>query len=245
MNRVQHFMKKNSNVILTVFGSVGVITTSILAVKATPKAMKLIDEAKIYNDEELTVMETIKVAWKPYIPAVLTGVSTIACIFGINYLSHKNQASLMSAYALLDNSYKEYKNKVNELYGENANTEVRNSIVDDHLEDTIEIEDEKMIFFDFQSMRQFTATMHHVMQAECAFLELLHNKGFASLNEYYSLLGIPPVSFGDNQGWFDMERIDPYHCEELEFHYDKAISKNGIEFICIDTNIPPSSDFIL
>lgn len=244
MNKVQYFMKKNSSTILTVLSSAGVIGTSILAVKATPKAMKLIDEAKLYNDEELTVMKTVKVAWKPYVPAILTGISTIACIFGINHLSRKNQATLMSAYALLDNSYKEYRNKANELYGEDADSKIKTGIAESHLDD-IKVEDEKMIFFEFQSMRQFTATMHHVVQAECAFLELLHTKGFATLNEYYSLLGLPPVSFGDNQGWHDMERIDPYHCEELEFYYEKAISKNGTEFTIIDTNLPPSSDFIL
>lgn len=244
MNKVQHFMKKNSSTILTILGSTGVIATSVLAVKATPKALELIIEAEYSKGDRLTTMETVKVAWKPYIPAALTGVSTIACIFGINHLSRKGQATLMSAYALLNNSYKEYRNKVDEIYGEGSDTKVKNSIAESHLED-IEVEDEKMIFFEFQSMRQFTATMHHVAQAECAFLELLHNKGFATLNEYYSLLGLPPVSFGDNQGWHDMERIDPYHCEELEFSYEKAISKNGTEFTIIDTNLPPSSDFIL
>lgn len=245
MNKTQYFIKKHSSTILTVLGSVGVVTTTVLAVKATPKATSLIAEARMIKGEDLTPLEIVKVAWKPYIPTVISGIGTIACIVGINRLSVKSQASLMSAYALLDNSYKEYKKKTNEIYGEDADDRIKSAIAESHIGDDIVVDDEKISFFEFQSMRCFTSTMHHVLQAECAFLELLHNKGFATLNEYYSLLGIPPVSFGDRQGWFDMERIDPYHCEELEFNYEQSLTKNGDKFIIIDTNLPPSSDFIL
>lgn len=245
MNRTRYFIKKHSGTILTVLGSVGVVTTTVLAVKATPKAMILIAEAEIVKGEKLTPLETVKVAWKPYIPVALSGVTTIACILGINKLSVKQQASLMSAYALLDNSYKEYKSKVTEIYGEEADSKIKTSIAESHLDENIEVEDEKVLFFDFHSMKHFTSTMHHVLQAECAFLEILHTKGFATLNEYYALLGLAPLRTGGDLGWFDMEQIDPYHCEELEFVYDETMTKSGVKMITIDTNLPPSSDYIL
>ena len=245
MNKVQYFMKKNSSTILTVLGSTGVIATSVLAVKATPTALSLIAEAQMVKGDKLTTIETVKVAWKPYIPAVLTGVSTIACIFGINHLSSKNQATLMSAYALLDNSYKEYRNRIKDVYGEDADVKVKTCIAESNLDEDIEVEDEKIIFFDFNSMKHFSATMHHVLQAECAFLDLIRKRGFATLNEYYALLGLPPLKNGGNLGWFDMEQIDPYHCEELEFIYEETLTKNGTKMIIIDTNIPATTDFIL
>lgn len=245
MNRAQYFMRKHSKTILTGLSSVGVVTTTVLAVKATPKALSLIAEAEMMKGRDLTRMETVRVAWKPYVPAVLTGFSTIACILGINYLSTRSQASMASAYALLNNSYKEYRKKVNELYGEDADTKVKTELAESHLKEYINVEDEKMLFFDFQSMRHFTSTMQHVMEAECAFLDLVNKQGYASLNEYYNLLGIPPVSFGERQGWFDMERIDPYRCEELEFIYENTTMKNGMKCITIDTNVPPVSDYIL
>ena len=112
-------LQRNSSNILTCVGAVGVISTSISSVKATPKAIPL------------TKFEIVKTVGFVYTPSILIGVSTIACIFGANVLNKKNQAALMSAYALIDNSFKEYKNKVKELYGENADTDIRNSIAVD------------------------------------------------------------------------------------------------------------------
>ena len=111
------FWKRNGSTILTCAGAVGLVTTSVMAVKATPKALKKIEEAKEEKGEELTNLETIRVAGPTYIPTVLVGVSTIACIFGANVLNKRNQAALASAYALLDTSFKEYKGKLKEIYG--------------------------------------------------------------------------------------------------------------------------------
>lgn len=244
MNKVEVFLKKHSSTILTVAGATGVVATTVLAVKATPKALTLIDEAMNEKGGELTPVETIKAAWKPYIPAALIGCSTIACIFGINYLSTKNQASLASAYALLDSTFKEYRNAVNEVYGEDADLNVRGEVANSKYDEKVELENDELLFFDYQSMQFFKATMKHVMEAECAFKDLIHEQGFACLNDYYDLLGIDHIKQGSQLGWFDMERIDPYGCEELEFVYEKVM-KDGTEFWIIDTNMSPTVDYIL
>ena len=108
---MKEFLRRNSSTILTCIGAVGVVATAVMAVKATPKALELIENAKEEKGEELTKIEVVKVAGPTYIPAIVTGVATVACIFGSNVLNKRSQASLMSAYALLDNSYKEYKKK--------------------------------------------------------------------------------------------------------------------------------------
>ena len=244
MNRAQYFLKKHSSTILTVLGAGGVVATSVLSVKATPKALKLIEEAEEEKGEKLTVTETVKVAWKPYIPAVLTGFSTISCIFGINYLSIKNQASLASAYALLDNAFKEYREKVKELY-EDADNNVMGEILSSKFDDNIELEDGKLLFYDHQSMRFFESTMDEVMYAENAYLELLEHQGYACLNEYYALLGIPPIDYGYQLCWFDVEDVDPYDCHKLEFDYQKVMLKGKYECFIITTNMPPADDFVM
>ena len=94
------FLKKNASTILTCIGSAGVIATSVMAVKATPKALALLENAETEKGEGLTKIEKIKVVGPAYIPAVLIGASTIACIFGANILNQRQQAALMSAYAL-------------------------------------------------------------------------------------------------------------------------------------------------
>ena len=80
MTSAQIFLKKHSSTILKVIGSTGVVANTVLAVKATPKAMSLLVEAEQDKGSELTVVETVKAAWKPYIPTAVTGLSTIACI---------------------------------------------------------------------------------------------------------------------------------------------------------------------
>ena len=245
MNKTQYFLKKHSSTILTVIGAGGVVATSVLAVKATPKAMLLLEEAKNVKGDELTPVEVVKAAWKPYVPAVIVGTSTIACIFGINYLSTKNQASLMSAYALLDSSFKEYREKVNDVYGEDADLKIIQEVAESKFDEDAESDDDKVWFFDYQSVRFFESTMDQVLRAETEFLELLQNRGYACLNEYYDILGLPHCDFGYQLGWHDSEKIDPYDCEELEFSYEKTTMKNGKECWIIDVNLSPESDYIL
>ena len=96
--------KKATPTILTCISAAGVVVTVVLAVKATPKALKCIEKEKeaknAENGENLTRMETITACWRCYIPAAATGIATIGCIFGANALNRRQQASLVSAYAL-------------------------------------------------------------------------------------------------------------------------------------------------
>lgn len=243
MNKTQYFLKKHSSTILTVVGAGGVVATTVLAVKATPKALQLIENAKLEKGGELTRTETVKVAWKPYIPAAITGFSTIACIFGANYLNTKNQASLMSAYALLDNAYKEYRNKVGEVY-EDAKVNIEHALVKAKY-DSLAVHEGKTLFYDHQGMRFFESTLDEVFQAEKDFMEVFENRGYACLNEYYDMLGIEGTEYGYQLGWFSLENNDPYNCSELEFEYEQTFMENNIECWIIKTNMPPALDYIL
>ena len=119
------FIKKNSSTILTCLGATGVVITSVMAVKATPKAMLLLEEEKENKGSELTKLEVVMTAAPAYIPAVGIGLSTIACIFGANILNKRQQAALMSAYALINRSYRDYRSKLRELLGEETDEQVR------------------------------------------------------------------------------------------------------------------------
>ena len=246
MNSLNLFLKRNSSTILTVLGSAGVVATAILSVKAVPKANKLLDEAYNKKGDALTTAEKIKAAWIAYVPAAITGVSTVACIFGINYLSVRNQASLMSAYALLDNTFKDYRGMVNKVYGEDADQNINNAVMRSKFDAGMELHPDKaLLFYDHHSMRYFESTMENVKRAEKEFLEDFHTRGYSCLNEYYDLLGIPRMSYGYQLGWFDLESNDPYNCQELEFMYDEVTVKDDLKCWVISTNMPASYDYIL
>lgn len=246
MNKLDLFLKRHSSTMLTILGATGVAATAILAAKAVPKAEEMMTEAYNKKGDVLTTAEKIKASWKAYVPAALTGVSTIACIFGINYLSVKNQASLMSAYALMDNAFKDYRNKANDVYGEDADTNIKNAVMKAKFDDTMELHPDKaLLFYDHHSMRYFESTMENVKKAEEEFLEDFHARGYSCLNEYYDRLGIPRMSYGYQLGWFDLESNDPYNCQELEFMYDEVTIKGDLKCWVISTNMPASYDYIL
>ena len=160
------FLKRHSSTILTVMGAIGVGATAVIAVKDTPKALQILEEAKQEKGEDLTVKEKIVTAGPVYIPAIAVGVSTIACIFGANALNKRNQAALMSAYALLDQSYKDYKRKVSDIYGEDADKKIIEEVAKEELEprDSIDDTDDSNVvtIFDGTTMRSFESVLDRI-----------------------------------------------------------------------------------
>ena len=225
-NLLQHsrlFLKKNASTILTCVGGIGVIATSVMAVKATPKALSLLDEAKEEKGENLTKTEVVKIAGPAYIPAIITGTATIACIFGANILNKHHQAALMSAYALLDNTYKDYQNKVKELYGEDIDSVIKDEIVKDKYKNTdISVSEEKQLFYDEYSQRYFESTTEDMLRAEMNLNRALTECGGVYLNEYFELIGLEPTDYGNHLGWSASEIYETYWSNWVEFEHRKV-----------------------
>ena len=128
MTNFNLFLKKYSPTILTYVGIIGVVATAVATGKAVSKAEKVLAKEKVIKGQKLTPKETIKTAAPIYITPMLVGASTIVCILSANILNRRAQASLMSAYALLNTSYKEYKDKLKILYGEEVHKHVVESL---------------------------------------------------------------------------------------------------------------------
>lgn len=244
LNASKLFVKRNGSTILTCAGGAGVVATAVLAVKATPKAMMLLEHAKEEKGEDLTKFEVIKAAAPAYIPTVLIGVSTIACIFGANTLNKYQQGSLMSAYALLDSSYKEYKSKVVDLYGEDADSRVREEIAKDkYAGDGITPDNDKVLFYDEFSGRYFQSTTVNVLKAEYEVNKKLSTWGGVYLNEFYELVGLPTTDYGDHLGWSAAGMYEMYWEEWLDFHHEKFMLDDGLEGYIITYNQEPTPGF--
>lgn len=236
----KRFMTKNGYTILTVLGAAGVVGTAVTAVKATPKAMKLLELAEEEKGEELSKWETLKTVTPQYIPAILIGTSTVACIFGAQILNKKHQAALISAYALLDQSYKEYKNKVKSMYGEDGDVDIRTSIAKDKYEEEAidEYEDGKTLFYDKYSKRYYRVTKETQLRAEYEINKILSQSGGASLNDYYDLLGIDRKDYGEFIGWSSAQMYEMYWDGWLYFEHTKVDMDDGIECYIIDFTEP-------
>lgn len=209
------FLKKNSATILTIAATAGVIITSVLSAKAAIKASRVLAHKEEEKGEKLTFEETISAIWTIYIPPVVAGMSTIACVFGANILNQRQQASLASAYALIDNSYKEYKAKLKELYGEEAHNNIVDAIAAEKCDEVhisaggltsaytqeIESDAEPRLFYDEYSGRYFETTIEKVLLAEYHLNRNYILRGFARLNEFYEFLGLEPTDYGETVGW--------------------------------------------
>lgn len=255
------YIKKYSPVALSCIASVGVVVTAVAAVKATPKAMVKIhaDSRKNHDGDPYayTKKEAVASAWKCYIPAVAIGASTIACIMGANALNRHQQAALTSAYALVQNSYKEYKDKLKELYGEEAHNAIVDSIISEKCKDVSisatggwfnstldfgEGMEPKVVrtFYDSFSQRYFETTIEKVIQAEYHLNRNFMFFGTIALNDFYDFLGLEKTDFGDTVGWSSVNG-DIYW---IDFNHRRVTLDDGMEVYVIDMVFEPTAEWL-
>ena len=143
---------KRSPEILTGIGIAGMITTTVMAVKATPKALVLIEreknrvnreileESKKFGREEcnqisrLEPLEVIKITWKCYIPAGITCFVSMACLIGASSVNLRRNSALAMAYTLSESTLRDYQKKVVETIGEKKEQTVRDAVAKEHVE---------------------------------------------------------------------------------------------------------------
>jgi hypothetical protein len=249
------FIKRNASTILTCLGGVGVVATTITAVKATPKALRLIEEAEQEKGEELTKWEKVSITTTTYLPSIGLGIATIAYIFGSQILNKRQQAALMSAYALVDQSYKDYQRKLKELYGEEVDQEVREAIAIEKAEDIgvrgsylgtncdLALEEnngEPQIFYDEHSGRYFESTIEQVLTAEYHLNRNYILRGYSYLNEFYEFLGIEETDYGSVLGWAPND--DGMYW--IDFNHRKLESEKGKDIYIIEMPFEPTYDFL-
>lgn len=256
-------LKKATPTILTLVGAIGVVATTVLAIKATPKALELVQEESRKNHDgepnAATKTEVVKSCWKCYVPAAVTGAATITCIIGANSLNQRQQASLACAYALVSRSFTDYKRNVKEIYGKEAHEKIMQSLtvekadpsriisptlISDPCLDFEDAKEEEHLFYDPFSQRYFSSTIGQVLQAEYHL-----NRNFALLggcigvNDFYEFLGIEPIKDLSDFGWWvddDLYWIDFDHVKTtVDDGLNGEIPCYIIEMIFTPTNQPP------
>ena len=209
---------KHSPEILTGIGIAGMITTTVLAVKATPKALELVEEAKkVERTDALTLVETVKVAWRPYIPAAVTCTVSIACLVGASSVSARRNAALATAYKLSETALTEYREQVVETVGEKKEQAIREKVGQKQIEknyaDTSEVQETgsgDTLFLEPLSKRFFKSDRSKVEKAENLLNKrMIHDFiGTVSLNEFYDEIGLDRTDLGDVMGWNTEHLID-------------------------------------
>lgn len=247
------YLKRNSSTVLTAIGAVGVLITSIMTAKATVKAFEIINEEECEKKRELTKKEMIVLAGPSYFPAILVGASTIACILGANVLNKRQQAMLSSAYAFVNASFKEYKNKVKELYGEEVHNNIINSIAIEKAKDShvtasymggecrLPMDDsEPRLFYDEFSERYFETTTEQVLEAEYHLNKNYILRGRANLNEFYEFLGLEKTDYGEVIGWAPLDEGMYW----IDFNHRKLVMEDGLECYVLEMPFEPRQEYL-
>lgn len=204
-------VEKHSPEILTGIGIAGMLTTTVLAVRATPKALRLIEERK--NEEqvdELPPIDVVKTCWKCYIPAAVTATTSVACLIGASSIHLRRNAALAAAYKLSETAFSDYKAKVIETIGEKKEQTVRDKVAQEQINKNPVSKNEvyitgrgETLFLDQHSKRYFTFDIDKLRKVENKLNRdmQLDMFGYVSLNDFYDEIGLERTKLGDDVGW--------------------------------------------
>lgn len=239
---IEQKLKQNGPGILTGVGITGMLTSTVLAVKSTPKALDLIHEAEYIKGEELNRKEVIKTCWKCYIPSALVATASVGCLIGANTVNSKRKAALATACKITQSAFTEYKDKVKEVIGEEKEQEIRDKLAKDKIDknptssEVIVTGNGSVLCYDSISGRYFQSDVESIRKAENTLNRRLMNDIYCSLNDFYDLLGLSYTNIGEELGW----NVDD---GMIEIEFGSVISEDNKPCIVIDYSVMPKNNY--
>lgn len=244
INEIQKAVIKHSPEILTGLGIAGMITTTVLAVKATPKALDLINDRKYeLETEKLPPTEVVKTAWKCYIPAAVTCATSTACLIGASSVHLKRNAALATAYKLSESAISEYKDAVIDKLGEKKEQTIRDKVAEEKMKknpvsssEVFITEKGNTLCYDTISGRYFKSDIDRIKRAENAINKQLLDEMYVSLNDLYDELDLDHTKLGDELGW----KIDD---GLVELYFSSQLADDGTPCVVMDFTRAPKYNF--
>lgn len=239
--------RKHLPEILTGIGVIGAIACPIMAVKATPSALEAIErDSRDKHDgdpDAATKIEIVKSAWKYYVPSMITGGMAVACIVGASAVNMKRNAALATAYALSESALKEYKDAVLSEVGEKKEQSIRDRIAGKRIEDNpvdeasiIDTKSGDVLCYDSWTGRYFKSSVESLRKAENELNRMLLRDDYASLNDFYDLVGLPCVEVGDKFGWAIRKGM-------MELDFSTQLTDKGIPCMVVSHHFDPFIGF--
>lgn len=237
------YLRKHSSEILQGIGITGMITTTVIAVKATPKAVCLIHEDSRNNHDgdpyAYTNKEAVVSAWRCYIPAVVVGGASVACLIGASSTNRKRNAALVTAYTLSESAFNEYREKIVETIGEKKEQSVRDEIDKKRIEETKIIKSDVIVTgkgmtlcLDPTSQRTFYSDIDKIRKAENELNRRMRDENYITLNEFYNEIGLGETTIGNDMGW-DISR------GYIDLRFSSQLTDNDEPCLVVGHNLPP------
>lgn len=242
MRKTHNNLTKHSPEILTGFGIAGMILSTVMAVKYTPKAIEILKKEKEKGDD-ISTIDKFKLTWRCYAPSIAIGLVSSACLIGAISVNKRRNAVLATAYSISESALREYRGKVVEKIGEKKEQQIRDDISQDRINDNPVTNNEiyitekgNTLCYDVVSGRYFKSDIDKLKKIENELNRNMRDDMYISLNEFYYEIGLDPISIGDELGW----NIDSGY---IDLKFSSNLTNEGTPCLVVDYTIIPKYDF--
>lgn len=231
------FLSKHAPLIFTMMGGAGVVTTAVLAARSHSDAQRYVEHNITGPDEKLDWMQYVKETWRFYIPPVLSGGTTIACIFAAQTMNSRRQAVLAAIIAAGQETLQEYRDATRTVVGEKKEREIYDEIAQRHADATpgtaiAILRNGDVLAKDTFTGQHFSSTVEKIRKAQNDIMEMvLFSEGYASFNDFARSAGIGQTAIGEEVGW---NRDNP-----LEVIFSTQLTEDNIPLLVINYSRPP------
>jgi hypothetical protein len=238
ISNVAKTLSNNSPVILTTIGITGGVTSAYLTGRASFKAATILNEEPMH----LPLKEKTRIVWTLYIPAVGTGIVSIVCLISATRIGTKRVAAMAAFASISEKALIEYKEKVLERLGARKEETMRAEIAQDNINNN-PVSNNEVIFansngilcYDSITGRYFVSDVETLRKAENTLNHSLVHNLYATLNEFYNLIGLPTTPYGSEVGWNANKLV--------ELKFSTVLSEDDRPCLSIDYNAFPIRNY--
>lgn len=241
LKNISRQVGNNAPAILTGLGAAGVVTTTVLAVRVTPEASRRL-EAEGDPDIWRKPLVVARLTWPLYVPATVSGLLTIGAVVGAHRVNIRRQAALIGAYSLIESNFREYKDKIIQEIGSSKEQRYRDELIQQKVSENPPSSQEismilsgNVLCFDTFTGRYFQSDMETLRKAANDINQQCFHEMSASMNEFYSKIGLAPVQTGEAVGW-NMDN-------PLELKFSTVLSEDNRPCLAVDYYRPPVANF--
>lgn len=236
---------ENAPVIATSVALVSAGTSVVLAARAGTKAEKVIErERRIrlrMDKDPMDRKDKFKLAWRYYVPTAVSLVVCLTSVVFLNRVGERRVASVAAAAAVAERMFTEYRDKVEERQGSEWTQEIRDELAQEHVEErppsteTIILSDGDVLCLDGFSGRYFNSSRESLREAVNDLNRTILNDGYASLSEFYEIIGLDPTTVSDHVGW-NSDKL-------LEVEFGSALARDGRPCMEVTFRVHPHAGY--
>jgi hypothetical protein len=250
LGQVRYILEKNSPNILLGLGLSGFVSTVVMAISATPKAVRLVDNNRglrpnVNKPDGYTYRPIIdkkdifKLTWRLYVPTALMGAASIGLIVASHMVTKHRYAALAGMYGVTKTALSEYQKKVIEIVGDKKARKIDDELVEDKIKaaknpsaDMLVLGESEVLCFDVVTGRYFKAKIEGIKKVVNELNYRLLQDMFVTLDDFYSELGLDNIKDGNMQGW----SVDD---GPIDLRFSSKLTKEGTPCLVVDYSASP------